>query len=121
MSVFGDQEQRSIGGDLRHEIERGHRNSIVLGGDFGRQAERGVERGALNRGELGGAPAHGSKQLVQPSKREMRFGLHAGGREHQHAPLPRRPRGVSQKPRLADTRIAAKHQRLAMNRDLVQQ
>jgi hypothetical protein len=50
-------------------IERGHRNSIVLRGHFGRQAESGIERGALNGGQLSGAPAHGSKQLVQPSER----------------------------------------------------
>ena len=121
LCVLGDQQQRGIGGDLRDEVERGHRNSIVLRGRFVRQAEGGVERGALNRGQLRHAPAHGTQQLMQPGKWEMRFGLDASGREHRHAALPRSPRSVRQKPRLADTRLAAKHQRLAMNRDLVQQ
>ena len=37
-----------------------------------------------------------------------------------HAPLPRRPR-VGEEPRFADTRLTAKHQRLAMNCDVVQE
>ena len=57
---------------------------------------------------------------MQPGKREVRLGLHPSGREHRHAPLPRSPRGVRQEPRLADTRLAAKHERLATSRDLVQ-
>ena len=58
---------------------------------------------------------------MQPSERETRFRLDASGREHRHAPLPRSPRGVRQQPGLANTRFAAKHQRLATNRNLVQQ
>jgi len=93
----------------------------MLRGLLGRQPESGSQRGALNGGHLADAPAHGPEKLVQPGKRQARFRLDASGREHQHAPLPRGPRGVRQKPGLADTRFAPKHQRLAMNRDLIQQ
>jgi hypothetical protein len=58
---------------------------------------------------------------MQAGKWEIRFGLNARRREHRHAPLPRSPRSVRQEPRLAYTGLTAKHQRLAVNRDVVQQ
>lgn len=85
-----------------------------------RQAESGIERGALNGWQLGYTRAHGPQQLMQSGKRQMRLGLHASGGEHRNAPLPRSPRGGRQQPRLADTRLAAKHERLAARRDFIQ-
>jgi hypothetical protein len=58
---------------------------------------------------------------MQSGEWEMRLGLHAGRGEDQHAALARRAGGFSEQPRLADTRLAAKHERLAACRDLVQQ
>ena len=84
------------------------------------QSERRVERRALNRGQLGHAPAHRAKELMQPGKGKIRFRLDARRREHRHAPFPRRPGNLGQQPRLAHTGPAANHQRLTVSRDLAQ-
>ena len=92
----------------------------MLGSDFGREAKSRIERAAHDLGQVGHAVPHRPEQLMQTGKRQMRLGLHASGREHHHAPPSRSPGGVRQQPRLADTRVAANHQRLAARRDLVQ-
>ena len=57
---------------------------------------------------------------MQPGEREMGLGLHPSGAERGHTPLPRDSCNVRYQPRLADTRRAAKDQRLPARRDLIQ-
>jgi hypothetical protein len=78
LRVIDDQQQRGIGRDLGQEVESGHGNSIVLRGDLPRQAESGIKRFVLHTRQFGCAPPHRPEQLMQPGKRELRFGLHAG-------------------------------------------
>jgi hypothetical protein len=51
---------------------------------------------------------------MQPREWQVRFGLHTGGRERGRAAVACRLRGLSQQARLADARLAAKHERLAV-------
>jgi hypothetical protein len=103
------------------QVERGHRNPEVLGRRSFRQAERGIERGALNGGEPDCSLAHGSEQLMQPCKRQMRLGLHPGRGQDRDPPLACRPRDFRQQARLADAGLASKYERLAARDDPVQQ
>jgi len=119
--VLDDEQQRPIVGDLRYEVQRGHRDPVVLRRDLLRQSERGVERVPLDRRELDCALAYGTQQLMQSGKGQMRLGLHAGRGEHGHAPLASLSRGVRKQTRLPDSRLAAEHERLATRRDLVQE
>ncbi len=57
---------------------------------------------------------------MQSGKRQMRFGRDADSGEHDHPALASRARGLRKQTRLADTRLAAEHERLATCRDLVQ-
>jgi hypothetical protein len=121
VSVLDDQQQRGVGSDLRDEVERGHRNPVMLRCDFACQAERGIEGGTLDGRQLDRALAYGPEHLVQPGKWQMRFGLHASCSQHGHSPVACSTRGLRQQPRLADARLAAKHERLAAGRHLVQE
>jgi hypothetical protein len=58
---------------------------------------------------------------MQTGKRQTRFGLDASCCEHRHAPPARLSRDLRQQTRLADTRLAAKDERLATRCDLVQE
>ena len=118
--VLDDQQHRGITGDVRDEVERGHRDPVVLRRHLSRQSERGVERVPLDRRQLDYPLTHRPEQLMQPGKRQVRFALHASGPEHRHPALARCARRDRQQPRLADARLTAKHQRLPAVANLVQ-
>ncbi len=119
MRVIDDEQHRDIGGDLRDEVQRGHRDPIGLRRDLVRESKRGVERVPLNRRQLDCTLAYGTEHLMQPGKGQIRFGLHAGRGEHNHASLASRARCLGQQTRFPDTRLAAEHERLATRCDLV--
>jgi hypothetical protein len=119
--VLDEEEQRCVAGHVGQEIERCHGDPVVLRRDVVRQSERGVERVPLDRRQIGCAFAHRTQQLMQPGKGQVCLGLNASRGEHGHAPLARGPRGLGQQPRLADPGLAAKHERLAARRDLVEE
>ena len=121
VGVLDDQQERSIGGDVREQVESGHRDPEVLGRGLVRQAEGGIERGALDVAELARTIAHGPEQLMQPGERQMRLRLHTGRGEHRHAPLACRPLGLGEQTRLADAGLAVKHERLAARGNVVQE
>jgi hypothetical protein len=58
---------------------------------------------------------------MQPRKWEVRLRLNPGGGEHSHTPAAGRLGGVSQQTGLADPRLTAKHERLAVRAYLVQE
>ncbi len=86
-----------------------------------RQTEGGVKGGALDGGQFRSAATHWTEELVQAGKWEIRFGLDTRGREHRHAPLPRRPGRVCQEPGLSHTWLTVQHQGLTTDRHAVQQ
>ena len=101
-------------------VERGHRDPEGLGRGLVRQAEGSIERGTLGVAQFACTIAHGPQQLMQSGKRQMSLRLHAGRSEHGHAPLTRRQLGLGEQPRLADTGLAVKHERLAADGNVVQ-
>jgi hypothetical protein len=121
VGVLDDEQERSVGGDVREQVESGHRDPEVLRRGFVCQAESGIERGALNVAEFARTIAHGPEQLVQPGKRQMRLRLHTGRREHRHAPLTGHSLGLGQQTRLADAGLAAKDERVTARGNVVQE
>ena len=58
---------------------------------------------------------------MQSGKRQMRLGLHAGGREQRQTAVACRSGGLGEQPGLPDARLAAKHERLTALGDPVQE
>jgi hypothetical protein len=119
VGVLDDEQERSIGGDVRHQIESGHCDPERFGRGFVRQAEGGIECAALDVAELARTIAHGSEQLMQPGKRQMCLRLHTSRGEHGHTPLACRSLGLGEQTRLADAGLPVKHERLAARGDVV--
>jgi hypothetical protein len=64
VGVLHDHQQWSIGGDIREEVEDGHRNPEVLGRRLVRKAKSGIERSSLDGTQFARPVAHGSQQLM---------------------------------------------------------
>ena len=121
VGVIDDEQHRRIGRDLRDEVERGHRDPVVLRHNLVRQSEGGVKRVPLTEAANRQHARVRAEHLMQIRKRQMGFGLRAGRGEHGHASLASRSRGLRQQTRLADTRLAAEHERSARAADVIQQ
>jgi hypothetical protein len=73
VSVIDHQQHRGIAGDVGDQVERRHRDPVVLRRNLAGQSERGVERIPLDRRQLDCTLAYRAEQLVQPGERQMRF------------------------------------------------
>ena len=91
----------------------------MLGRGLVGETESGIERGALDVAELARTIAHGSKQLVQPRKRQMSLRLHTCRGEHRHTALARHSFADRHQTRLADAGLAAEHECLASRSNAV--
>ena len=118
--VLDDQHYRGIAGDVRDEVERGHRDPVVLRRHLSRQSERRVERVPLDRRQLDRPLTHRPEQLMQPGKRQCASDCTPAVLS---TVIPRSraaARRDRQQPRLPDARLTAKHQRLPAVANLVQ-
>ena len=85
------------------------------------QPERRQQGVALRRGQLTEPGEHRAQQLVQPGKRKLCLGLHAGGRQDQHPEVASALAGLTQQRGLADAGLAAQHQRATTLAHMIEQ
>jgi hypothetical protein len=121
VGVLHQQQERSVGCDLREQIESRHRDPEVLRRGAVHESERGIEGVALNVGQFARTVTHRAHQLMQPGKRQVRLRLHTGRGEHRHAARARGSLGLRQQARFADAGLAAKHESVTPSDDLVQE
>ena len=111
MGVFGDEQERRVGGRVGDQVERGHGDAEVLRRGTVGEAERRVERGPVRRDKVGGAGPQRSQQLMQAGEGQARLRLHAGGAEHRDAAIVGERSRSGEQSRLADARFATEDQR----------
>ena len=112
LRVVDHADQRKRFGGLGQQAQDGHGHQEAIRGSALLQAERDLQRGALGRRQRLQPVEQRRAQMMQAGERELHLGLHA------HRPrdaTPGRLAGdVLQQRRLADTRLAAQHQRRAL-------
>ena len=114
LRIVHQADQRLLLGGIAQETQHGQADQETIRCLAGLQAERRGQRVALRRGQRLEPVQQRRTQLVQPRIRKLHLGLDADRVEY---PAARRPLGhVLQQRRLAHTRLAAHHQRLALAR-----
>ena len=112
LRIVDQADQRLLLGGVTQETQHGQADQETIRCLAGPQAEGGGQRFTLRRGQPLEPVQQRRTQLLQPGERELHLGLDADRVEY---PAARRPLGhVLQQRRLADTGLAAHHQRLAL-------
>jgi len=111
LCIVDQAQQRLVGGYVRHQGQDGESDQEAVRRGAGTQAERDAERVALRPGQRTPAIQHPAAELVQPG--EGQFHLRFDALSACHLEVGCRVGGVAEQRGLADTGLAAHHQRLA--------